>query len=167
MAEHPQVSIQVAPDYTLDVDDGIADLITEIWRVGLTTTLSCQDNRTKEAPSGCIWIEFTSAAEAEAFLDIVSGPYSDDPDSLYNRIRHGGCPPHCDGVDCYQEHGPWRYSVGVDDQNIDGWEEKDDWVEESVGPPWFLFSLSVRFPHRDYEVVLSRMRSAPDDGPVP
>ena len=61
------------------------------------------------------------------------------------------------------EHGAWRYSVFVNDQNVDGWEEGDYWVEKSVGPPRFLFSLSVRFPHRDHEIVLRRVRGASDD----
>ena len=163
MTAHPEVSLQVTPDYIVPVDEGIAELITEIWRAGLTTALSCQDNCYEEAPSGCIWIEFTSAPEAEAFLGFVSGPYSDDPDSLYSRIREGGCPSDCNGVDCHQKHGAWRYSVGVEDLNVNGWEEGDYWVEKSVGPPQFLFLLSVRFPHRDYGDVLRRMRSAPDD----
>lgn len=129
------------------VDEGIAPLIKEIWKAGIFTFNSCEENR-----PGIIWIEFASAAEAEAFLNIVAR-YEEDLDSLYNRIRQEWA--HYDGV----IPGSWEYSILPFDYSVEQHILDDDSIEESSrGSSDFIFSMGIRFPKADYPVLLERMK---------
>jgi hypothetical protein len=120
-------------------------LIREVWRAGIGTLNSCQENR-----PGIIWIQFASADAAAAFLDIVT-EYEEEADSLYNRITGRWDVP---------EHSApaWEYhalpedlglvEMFTDDDEIDQWHE---------GEVEFLFTMSVRFPRSDFPAVLARM----------
>lgn len=44
------------------VDEGIAPLIEELWKAGIHTVMSCDENR-----PGWMWIEFRSSEYAEKF----------------------------------------------------------------------------------------------------
>ena len=129
------------------VDRGIAPLIEEIWKAGIFTLLSCEENR-----PGIMWIEFASAIEAEAFLNIVAR-YEEDIDSLYNRIRQGWS--HIDG----EIQGAWEYAINPLDYSVEQRILDDDSIEESCsGPSEFIFSMGIRFPKEDYPTILQRMK---------
>jgi len=129
------------------VDRSIAPLIKEIWKAGIFTLNSCQENR-----PGIIWIAFFSVLDAEAFLNIVAR-YEEGIDTLYNRIRqawthyHGGIP------------GAWEYDVLPTDFSVDQHFLEDGSIDETcTGPSEFIFTMSVRFPKRDYPILLKRMK---------
>ena len=75
MPDHPQTRIE-HDGFSAEVDEEIAGLILDLWRLGFWTHNSCQDN------SGKVWIAFDEAPSAEEFLSIVSGTYDDDLESL-------------------------------------------------------------------------------------
>lgn len=132
--------------YEAKIDGGIAPLIKEIWKAGIFTFNCCEENR-----PGIIWIEFASAPDAEAFMNIVAR-YEDDLDSLYNRIRQEWS--RADGL----IPGAWEYHVLPTDYSVNQ-RFDDDTIEEScIGPSNFIFSMSVRFPKGDYPILLQRMR---------
>ncbi len=62
---HKQVPIQWE-GRSAEVDEGIAPLILAIWKRGIDTVMSCQENR-----PGVIWIMFASFVDAKWFLDLT------------------------------------------------------------------------------------------------
>jgi hypothetical protein len=128
------------------IDKGIAPLIKELWKAGICTCLSCEENR-----PGWIWIDFGTAADAEAFLNIVAR-YEEDIDSFYNRVRKAWCRMEGEVV------GAWEYNALVEDWAVDQTMDGDYVIESCCGPSNFNFSLSVRFPKSDYSAVLERMK---------
>lgn len=149
--KHTQVEVSFE-DQSAFVDEGIAPLILELWKAECDTVLSCQENR-----PGVVWVCFSTAADAERFLDIVAR-YEEDVDSLYNRIAHQWArdeEPH---------EGPppddWKYTAVLNDFAIsDGNELPDGSIEQShAGRCCFSFGISVRFPASDMPVILQRLR---------
>ncbi len=145
--KHKTVRVQVG-SFEADIDEEIAPLIEEIWRADLYTINSCQENR-----PGIMWIQFMSADEAAAFLDIVAGSYSYELDSLYNRIRLMW------DTDTGPVEGSWEYAISpfdiaVDDRIVDEYID-----EEPTGPPQFVFNVSIRFPRSDVPILVQRLRA--------
>jgi transcriptional regulator with XRE-family HTH domain len=140
---HKQVPVQVGR-LQAEVDEGIAPLIEAIWRAGIETVMSCQQNT-----RGCVWLCFPHACEAEKFLNLVAR-YEDGEDELYWRIN-----PEWDN------RGPlprWEYSVNIEDLALVNVGDEDVIEYAYDPPPAFLFSVSVRFPPQDLPVVLQRLR---------
>ena len=143
--QHKTVSVKW-DGFEARIDKNIALLIKELWKAGLFTFNSCEENR-----PGIVWIEFACVAEAEAFLNIVAR-YEEGVDTLYNRIRLAWS--HYDGI----IPGAWEYDVLPMDYSVDQRFLKDGSIEESsTGPSEFLFSMSIRFPKEDYQILLERM----------
>lgn len=65
MLEHKQVYITCPwNDQEVGIDEGIVELIRELWRLGIRTTTCCQDaSRGKRPGHKDVWIDF----ECEAF----------------------------------------------------------------------------------------------------
>ena len=138
---HRTATVQVG-DWKAEIDEGIVPLIQEIWRAGIETSMSCQENS-----DGYIWIEFPEVEDAEAFLNVVA-PYEDGPDTLYSRM-----------LPCLVNHGPisdWSYRAYVydfalRDRELDG---------ISYNPPaYFHFFISINFQPDDLPAVLNRLRA--------
>ncbi len=128
------------------IDIGIAPLILEIWKAGIYTGNSCEENR-----PGWVWIQFLHTSGAEDFMSIF-GRYEEGIETFYNRIRGVWC--HIDG----EIPDKWEYDALPFDLAVVKWEE-DGYIRESCNvPSQFMFSLSVRFPRSDLPVVLARMR---------
>jgi hypothetical protein len=146
MVEHKQVMIlNPALEHMIEVDEEIAPLLNAIWKLGIATCNSCQENQ-----PGVIWIEFSRAEDAEAFLtSIVSGldPIN-SPEAenwLYSRII---------GQNGAGQNGGWRYSAHPHDfrECID---EENNTLELSASEPCGIeLSISIRFPVKDYERLL-------------
>lgn len=138
---HPTTTIS-HEGMTAEVDEMIAPLILNLWRLGINTDLSCQDN----VPDKWVWIMFSSANDAEYFLAIAAKEFNSDPESLYNRIRQQWeCNSEC-----------WKYSAHPRDLNVDCFETGDNSIDEEPyedSSPEFLFSISVRFPQSDLSAV--------------
>jgi hypothetical protein len=143
---HKQVRVRFGERSAL-VDVELAPLIEALWKRGIGTILSCQENR-----PGWVWIAFETVADAEAFLNLVT-QYEEDCDSLYNRIRHGW------DRNNRPVEGFWEYNVHPSDLSVEQWENSDGCLDEKpTGPVEFCFSLSVRFPVSDLQTVLNRVR---------
>jgi hypothetical protein len=161
---HKQVLVEVG-DMAAEVDEGLAPLIRELWRAGIHTTMSCQENR-----PGIAWIQFASAPDAEEFLSMV-GEYEDGIDSLYSRINPRClplCPEHCAEL----EAKLWEYDVFAEDFGLE--EDIDDdgnSVEEwHNGDTYFNLFVSIRFPVTDIPTLVERMvrqNDAPGAGATP
>ena len=141
MTEHKQVRIE-GYGQEADVDEGIAPLIMEMWRCGITTLMSCQ-----EGAHGFVWLDVYNAEEAEKFMDIV-GEYDPEENSLYHRMvgRDSGNPNN------------WKYNTRPDDCHLVEDVDEADYIHEShLGQPVFTFSLSIWFPPADLPIVLGRL----------
>jgi hypothetical protein len=141
MTEHKQIAIpDPASNQMIEVDEGIAPLLTAIWGLGIETCNSCQENK-----PGIIWIEFLRAEDAEMFLtgvvsglDPVSSPEEDN--WLYSRI--------------IGQYGGWQYNAHPHDfrEYLD---EENHTVElNSAEPCGITLSVSIRFPVEDYKRLL-------------
>jgi hypothetical protein len=135
-------------DIEADIDQDIADLILDLWKLDIGTTNSCQDN----VPKGFVWIEFQTAYDAELFLNYVA-EYSGDLDSVYQRLAHR-----------WRDDKPralWRYNVNVMDEGIhQELDDNGDVVNETCDHHDFHFAISVRFPRTDLQYVKRRLREA-------
>jgi len=146
--EHQETLLQVG-DRQASIDLGIAPLIEEIWKAGIETLNSCEENR-----PGIIWIDFYSSDDATRFVNIVAC-YEEGTHCLYNRIVQ-----YWSANDEQTDDLFWTYDIYPADLHLDQVvNEEDKSVEVShQGLPWIEFSLSVRFPQKDYPVLLKRMK---------
>ncbi len=132
-----------------EVDEELAPLILGLWKRGIVTVNSCQENQ-----PGIAWIEFLTAEDAAVFLNLVA-QYAEGADTLYNRINH-----RWDSID---ENKPfsapfWKYDVhpfdaGIVEELID----EGTLSEEHLGVNEFYFSVSIRFPRTDLPRILERV----------
>jgi hypothetical protein len=106
-----------------DVDEGIAELILAMWKAGIETILSCQNNH------GRVWVNLP-AVDAERFLSIVAGicpeatpigdedpPEDYDMEGLYNRVA-GEYEP--EDWEEFRTERAWRYDCSADDLGVPG-----------------------------------------------
>jgi len=127
---------------TAEIDEDIAELVLNCWRLGIMTNNSCQNN----IPDNWVWLCFNGAINAQYFMSIVAPTYSEDPNSIYYRIGH------------HDEDNSWQYDSHLDDHNVEGHEENDEWVEKPMSPVSnFSFDISVRFPRTDLEAVCAKI----------
>jgi hypothetical protein len=111
IARHPTKLVQFG-DQQADIDVDIADLVLNLWKLGLSTCNSCQDN----GPERFVWIEFSLVCDAEKFLNFVA-EYSEKPGSVYDRMtRAWGNATDLD----------WQYSPGLDDFGVEMEYPNDD-----------------------------------------
>jgi len=143
MAEHPQVRIELDGVFA-EVDEQLADLILDLWRLGLWTVNSCQDN------FGKVWIEFVGGGEAEAFASMVAGEFVFDAEALYSRVLGWGAAEDPESV--------WQFGIAPDDRNVKWEGPHPDQTPRVVGPPHIVFTASVRFPPTDLPEVKHRIR---------
>ncbi len=134
---HPQVLLRVG-DRTANVDAGIRPLIRELWRAGIDTTMSCQQDG-----YGCVWVQLPPA-DAGRFLSIVVGTRPDDrgdldPNGIYNRITGSW--------ELDDPSAAWRLDAAPHDFAYAGM------------PAEIEIAVSVRFPPSDLDAVLDRLRS--------
>ena len=134
---HKQVRIKV-DSFEADVDEELAPLLVELWKAGMRTVLSCQENR-----PGVAWIQFFSVDDLTYFLDTVGGCAAVEEDDLYWRITQ----------DADEDGGSWEYALHPMDIAADD-EADDDWHEHL---PDFAFLPSVRFPRTDLPLLLRHM----------
>lgn len=121
----------------VEIDVGIAPLIKELWRAGIDTWESCEDD------DGMVWIDLDQWDNI-AFIKIVAGEYDDDIDSLHNRVMQGW--KHNDG----SLDGQWRYGVALNEYSWD--------PAPPPGVPPTSLIVSIRFPRSDYKEVLRLVR---------
>jgi hypothetical protein len=132
---HPCVSVECDSGECIDIDVEIVDLIKLIWKSGIDTRGSCQDN----IPSGYIWIYFSHVSEMNRFYNVIFRglDMSDDiSKDIYKRaVHHIASSPNA-----------WVQNLNFDNRLESG-------VITEV-----IFQSSIRFPRSDYDFVLSRFR---------
>jgi hypothetical protein len=148
---HEQVEIEWR-GIRAEVDVELAPLILEMWKAGVATVLSCQENR-----PGIAWIAFPAADFATGFLDLVAvhpgeddAPAADDAPygaTLYRRIA--GC----------GSIGDWQYALFPENYGVREKIVKGKLVETCTGPANFEFLVSVRFPRTDIPLILKRLQA--------
>lgn len=131
--KHKMVRVQVG---TLedDIDEEIASLIEEIWKAGIRTVMSCQENR-----PGWAWIQFPSAETVDSFLDIVAPP-EEETGTLSERGRH-------------------RWERGLVDLKSKGDEPGEGYWQYDSYDRGSQILMSVRFPTSDIAVIEERLTS--------
>lgn len=147
-SRHKQLLITWGGQET-EVDEELAPLILGLWKRGIVTVNSCQENQ-----PGIAWIEFLTAEDAAAFLDLVAR-YEEGVDTLYNRINHRW--------DWTDENKPlsapfWKYDVHpIDAGIVEELTDEGTMSEEHMGVNKFYFSVSIRFPRTDLPRILERV----------
>jgi hypothetical protein len=136
------------------IDEELAPLIRALWQQGLRTCNSCQENQ-----PGVAWIEFPTAEDAAAFLDLVA-EYEPGLDTLYNRITHRWDPTKGSLSAPFWEYSVWPEDAALQQDITEG----DEVEERHAGRPEFSFAVSVRFPRSDLPAILRRF-PAYDPGP--
>lgn len=158
MMEHKKVHLTLCA-WEADVDIGIADLVWETWKSGISVFESCENH----TPRGWVWLQFSMAEEAARFLNIVAGKYEEADDSLYQRIaRTRGCAAE-------RLENDWRYDASAidfglfkgDDWDVcsagaELWEDGPELCKD--GPVEIGFRFNVRFPRQDIDLVTARLQ---------
>jgi hypothetical protein len=149
MTNHPQ-ELVIVGEMEAEIDVDIAPLIKLIWEYGLATSNCCQENH-----PGIVWIEFLTELDAVQFLNIVAGEFSNEMDSLYNRIRRKWEPEDVESL------GWWKFEAFLRDDSVMVSFDDDGNIDETpFGNIDFQFSISVRFPRTDLEIATQRMMDA-------
>lgn len=166
--EHKQIKV----DYfgqQIEVDEGIADLLQLIWKNGIYTALSCEDNRSHDEEGNLIddnideiiWISFPSPNYLILFLNIVAKYPVDWEkeginfwDTMYSRIVGG----YGDGK------FDWKYSIfpwnkGVEETIVDhGGKNNTEAIEKFTGTNKFEFDASVRFSKKEVPEIMKNLQ---------
>ena len=79
---HPTVSLECKGEM-IDIDVEIAPLMKEIWKAGIETNMSCQDN----TPKGYILLGFHGSMAADSFLLVVFGGQDIKNSDVYRRAQ--------------------------------------------------------------------------------
>lgn len=143
---HPQVVIQHG-DQEAEVDEGIAPLILELWKAGIDTMMSCQDN------NGRVWLAFPDPVDATGFLNLAAD-FDTDVHSLYNALGAGEYEP--EDWENFRENRAWHYQASPIDYGA-GLGDDDELYDRGYRD--FGFHISIRFPQQDYPVVLARLKA--------
>ncbi len=140
---HPTKKVRVGASEA-NIDVKIVPLIRLLWQSGIETSMSCQGYEDEY-----IWIEFPSENDLVLFLDAV-GKYERGQDCLYNRMSHW-LRTSVDAQD-------WMYSIDVLDTALD-LDADNETSAPHAGFCSFMVFFSVRFPQKDLDVVVRRMRT--------
>jgi hypothetical protein len=145
MHEHKQVAVRYRGE-TVTVDEGLVRLLDLIWRHGIGTDNSCQENR-----PGIAWIQFPSADDAKRFLNLVSVyPDSGIPRylTLYGRIA-GDCDGPC----------RWTFDALPVNCGVRSLLCGNESVDTFSGANAFEFLISIRFPVEDISLLVQELES--------
>jgi hypothetical protein len=129
--------------YRVSVDAGIAPLMHAVWKIGLRTWNSCEDSWFNP---GHFWIEFCSAADAEAFLfRALEGAAEDE---------------------AARAESKWLLKAHLCDETREVRPSQDGRGLEVVRGPSFVprIFVSVYIPVADLARVTERITSAADGG---
>ena len=156
MTQHKQVPVEWR-GRRAEVDEEMAPLILALWRAGIATRLSCQENQ-----PGIAWIAFATPEDARKFLNRVA-VYPDPAD-----LREGDGRTYVGNVPFWEtlygritgcgDEGNWDYRVWVDDFGVSEELVGDELGTTHVGPADFEFNVSIRFPRTDMPLILERLK---------
>ncbi|NKB72859.1 MAG: hypothetical protein GKR89_37800 [Candidatus Latescibacteria bacterium] len=140
MHQHQQVRVyNPLLGATIEVDEGLANLLQGLWVLGIRTENSCQENR-----PGVMWIEFP-CEDAARFLNLVAAGRDRDRE-LYDRMMEFS------GAD------NWTYRVLPSDRALR--RDEDSGRDLFEGASEIVLDISVRFPVADYDQIVQRLEAA-------
>lgn len=141
MRDHPRAQVVHPSGDLIDVDEDLVPLLNGMWRRGIVTTNSCQDE------DGRIWVEFASQRDVESFLLTLfrNDEDGEDIDSFRNRVFGTWRPPDTEEEDVANVRWWWWWDVDVMDMN------------RGEGPVRVELYHSVRFPIADLDEVARRL----------
>lgn len=135
-------------DNEADVDEEIADLILNCWKLDINTYMSCQNNE----PKDWAWVQFDIFGGQE-FLNICANDFDDEMDSLYNRVTHSWSDNNGSKKAMIKDEF-WQYSVDPMDLSVHFHEDEEGELDIQItGEPDIIMSFSVRFPRKDTEAI--------------
>lgn len=156
MTQHKQVPVEWR-GWRAEVDEEMAPLILALWRAGIATTLSYQENQ-----PGIAWIAFATPEDARQFLNRVAVyPATADLRGVDGRSDAGNTPfweTLYERITGNGDEGNWDYRVWVDDFGVSEELVGDEVVTTHVGPADFEFNVSIRFPRTDLPLILERLK---------
>lgn len=123
-------------DYYIDIDNGIIDLIEEIWKAGIKTSNSCEDI----SGTNYMWVEFCPASDADSFMEIIINGQS-KTDKLSLRALNKS------------EKNNWIIEYTPEN------------INETVSDPDtldivdFISNISIKFHKSDYKHILKRLKA--------
>jgi hypothetical protein len=134
---HKQVRIQ-HKNLSANVDEGIADLILAMWRCGIETQMSCQENG-----PGVTWVSFRRVSDLHLFMKLLL-----DWSGFEDKIAQ----PAWSRADILK-FGRWHSKVDI----VEGWRWVGD--DEIVPNGTILLSYSIRFPKSDMAAVIKHLKT--------
>jgi hypothetical protein len=158
--DHKQKRVR-ANGWSANVDKGLAPLIKELWKAGIYTTNSCEDNRpggiyqgpypdyevmtgSERWPDGCVWIGMPADC-ALKFMKIIVDFEGDQ--NFYLRLFEG----EWVGIHFTKM---WEFKVSMFDWSY----VIDDDGHSLDGPSELEFMISMRFPKEDLEKVYAKVK---------
>ena len=127
--KHKTIELKHFDGHICDIDENISELINLIWQCEIDTYYSCEDN----VPAGYMWIQFSTVNDIQKFLNIV---FNNVEEMIGTEIFERATKivwPH-------EIPDSWIYDIDLDDQDN------------------FSVSISLRFPHDDYEWICDKFR---------
>jgi hypothetical protein len=140
----------------VEIDEGMVELLTLMWEMGLLTSLSCQENK-----PGVMWVSMPSE-DASWFMTALSSKRDDDlasdSSSLYKRMMG------LEGED------NWDFQVRPQDVaesylfDQEGFDADEDGFEDDFvtvareGISKIYFDINIRFPITEYPIILQRLK---------
>lgn len=141
---HKQVTV-IYHGTPIEVDEGMAELLTLLWGRGVNTSLSCQENR-----KGIAWIMFPTPEDAAKFLNIVT-EYPTKAKNLWETMYGRAIQ--------YGDEGNWEYSLLPVNRGVYEYlSEDDEAVSDYRGFNDFTFDVSIRFPVSDISKIVKRLK---------
>ncbi len=121
----------------VEIDAGLAPLIEEIWKAGISTYMSCQ-----EVSEGIAWIEFDTVQDLLKFLNIAT-VFEPENNSIYNRAQY----LNTDGIIL----PIWEFRLNLlDIEELTPNRQPGDIVS-------FHASVGAYFPHADIPALLENL----------
>lgn len=117
------------------VDAGIAPLVEALWRRGIFTENSCE-----EEPQGMCWVQFSSLRDLESFLEIV---------------LLGVAPERPACGNCFRCRAQGVGTTLFDPPSLNAWTYR---IHPSVEPHGLICRIGLWFPKSDYDAVLNLVR---------
>jgi len=140
----------------VEVDEGMVELLTLMWDMGLLTSLSCQENK-----PGIMWINMPHD-DASWFMTALSmqrdNDLANDSSSLYGRMMR------------LEEDDNWDFDINPKDEaesysfDQEGFDADEDGFEDDFvtvtreGPSRIHFDINIRFPVSEYPIIIQRLK---------
>jgi hypothetical protein len=152
LGRHPTTLCSHPGGEEIGIDTRLAPLIRSLWRLAIQTSACCQE---AELRKGKAYIAFETIKDAERFLGLAAGAYSEDLESLYNRVVfHGSLWKS----KAWAERRRFHVECWAKDWNMDyEWnEETQEGAPVVYGPPRIELGVVVLFPTGDIDAVTER-----------